>query len=548
MPRHLGRLLVLGFVAAYLVPLGCRPLALPDEVRYAEISREMLATGDWVVPRLLGLLYFEKPVGGYWAGNLAQSAFGHSAFAVRLPSALAAGLCAWILYALVGRVTGDRRKGLLAAAVQLSSVMGWAIATDALLDSMLCGALTSALACAWLASEARGGRARLAWWCAFGVACGAAFLVKGFIALAVPVSFVAPYWLWQRRWRELVGYGLVAVATATVVSLPWALAIHAREPDFWHQFFWNEHVRRFSADDAQHGEAAWYYLPWIACLALPWLAALPGALADAWRAGVRGEDRFRRYLLLAVVMPVALFSASKGKLPTYVLPCLPPLAALVAMRLVDALDAGRERGLVWTARVIVGASVLLLAGLVVARVALAGDPQLAGEDGTLAAAGVLFLAWAALGAAALARRAPLLAAPLGLVPLLAPATPLLVPEALARKQMPEAAIRSAARELPADATIASASVRLALAVAWELERADIVIVGGTSELEYGLARPEAAQRHVVDRDFAAWLAAERARRPVALFALDRKGEHVATFPAPDATVDLRPVWMLRYDR
>jgi 4-amino-4-deoxy-L-arabinose transferase len=78
-------LLWLALLLAYFAVLGCRPLRMPDEVRYAEISREMLDSGDWVVPRLLRLPYFEKPVGGYWLINTSQLVFGHGNFAVAVP-------------------------------------------------------------------------------------------------------------------------------------------------------------------------------------------------------------------------------------------------------------------------------------------------------------------------------------------------------------------------------------------------------------------------------------------------------------------------------
>jgi 4-amino-4-deoxy-L-arabinose transferase len=83
--------LLLFFLLAYLLPLGARDLVLPDETRYAEIPREMIAGGDWIVPRLNGLRYFEKPVLGDWVHAAGQLVFGENNFAVRLPSAPAVG-------------------------------------------------------------------------------------------------------------------------------------------------------------------------------------------------------------------------------------------------------------------------------------------------------------------------------------------------------------------------------------------------------------------------------------------------------------------------
>jgi 4-amino-4-deoxy-L-arabinose transferase len=102
-PRWLALLGFTALIACYGVSLFARPLIAPDEFRYAEVPREMIASGDWIVPRLNGLLYFEKPPLGYWLTALSMRAFSENAAAVRLPFALSTLCCAAIAYALVRR-------------------------------------------------------------------------------------------------------------------------------------------------------------------------------------------------------------------------------------------------------------------------------------------------------------------------------------------------------------------------------------------------------------------------------------------------------------
>ena len=109
--RSLSRekfLILFIFLIAYLLPLGARALTVPDETRYAEIPREMIATGDWMVPHLNGVRYFEKPVMGYWIHAISILIFGENNFAVRFPSALSAGLSAMLIFWLIGRSAGEK--------------------------------------------------------------------------------------------------------------------------------------------------------------------------------------------------------------------------------------------------------------------------------------------------------------------------------------------------------------------------------------------------------------------------------------------------------
>lgn len=337
-------ILVLMYLIIYILPLGIRPVMIPDEARYAEIPREMIAADNWVSPRLNGLRYFEKPVLGYWVTGISMQVFGETAFAMRLPSALSAGLSALALFMLLLRFTQRRTTALNAAMIYLSMLGVFLIGTINILDSVFSFLLTAAFVSFYFSHKETDSKKRLVYLLLLGLFCGGAFLAKGFLAFVLLGAVIGPYVIWQGRWQELFTRGWIALLSAILVIAPWALLVHFQEPEYWHYFFWEEHVKRFASEEAQHAEPIWFYLMFLPLLTLPWIAQLPLALnkllmSEDGSDNAPGKDRdLLKYCILWFSMPFIFFSVSRGKLPTYILPCLAPLAVMLAVGIENYLS------------------------------------------------------------------------------------------------------------------------------------------------------------------------------------------------------------------
>lgn len=519
--RRNALLLITVYLLLYVLPLPIRPLASPDEVRYGEIAREMLASGDWVSPHLNGVRYFEKPALGHWLNAISLAAFGKNAFALRLPAALATGLTAWIVFVLARRFT-SASTAVFATTIFLTTFLVAGVGTFALLDAFLGLFLTAALAAYYVALGAAG-RDRRTWLVACGVACGAAFLVKGFLALAIPVLVAAPYLAANRRWHELLTTPWLPIAVAALVALPWSVLVHLREPDFWQYFFWVEHVQRFTGDDAQHAEPFWYYVAYLPLIGWPWILLLPAAAIGLRRGG--GDRDFVRYLIAWAVLPFLFFSTSQGKLATYVLPCFAPLSILLAAGLERYLTQGRLRSWRFASGIVALAFLAVFAMLLVAQNGAFGVPPFGASEGDrLAVVAASLVVGAAGGVVALASRESRMQ--LGGVAVAGAA--LLIPLHFALPQQaldnfaPSATV---ARYAAGTDTVVVSDAPLFGTAAWALKRADVYVVS-PGEIEYGLSYPEAKQRLLDGPAFAALLAENRGRRDVVLVCVPSTEQHL----------------------
>lgn len=322
--------------------LAQRPLYDPDEGRYAEIPREMLAGGDWVIPHLNGLVYLEKPPLQYWLTALTFGAFGQSEFTARLWTGLS-GYCSLCLVFLVGRRLWGMRAGFKALLLTLASTLFVLLGHQLTLDMVLSTCLLASLACFLMAESevsSTGDRSRRArvWMLGCWTAMALAVMTKGLIGALIPAATLVLYALWQRDFKVFrrlnTRWGLPLFA---LIAGPW-FAMAARANSAFLQFFFvREHFQRFFTPVEHRTEPWWFFAPVLAVGVLPWLPqalrafALPLRLMAPRSSPRRPPFDPARLLWSWCAFVLIFFSTSNAKLITYILPVIPALALLCAV-------------------------------------------------------------------------------------------------------------------------------------------------------------------------------------------------------------------------
>lgn len=339
-PARLLAVCGLAIVVTYLCLLAPFPLSEPDEARYAEIPREMIASGDWVTPRLNYVKYFEKPPLLYWLTAVNFKLFGYSDLVARLWPALF-GLAGILMAALLGRSMYGPGVGGLAAAVLATTPFYFGLSQVLILDMPLSALMTLALGAFWFAYRDAEGRP---WF--VGLLYGAtalAMLTKGPVAVVLIAGIIGAFLVLQRqlgalRW-VLSPWG---IGLFSLIALPWFVLVSYRHPEFIDFFIVKQHLARFLAPD-EHRQSLWFFVPIIVGGMLPWTLFIVFA--------PRITVQFLARLIRQRVSPAALycvvwigvifsfFSLSGSKLATYVLPLFCPLAILTA-RFFEELIAG----------------------------------------------------------------------------------------------------------------------------------------------------------------------------------------------------------------
>lgn len=393
-------LVVLMAAITFFWALGDAPYWDRDEPRNAGCAAEMMARGNWIVPTFNDELRQQKPVLLYWLMGVAYSVFGVNEFAGRFFSAL---LAVGTVVATWGIAQSffDRATALLAGLILSTSVMFCVAARAATPDSLLIFCVTMAL---WffaskLSSAANPFSTRIGF---FGIYLflGLAMLSKGPVGFVLPMAVMGWFLLQQdclhrsqgepsKRWsiwrkvlepfhpirflKTLLSMRpLTGSCVALAVAAPWFIAVGvATDGEFLRRFFFEENFGRATKVLESHSGGLWFYPLAILLGFFPWSIFWGPLVVDLGSQALKRDVKTRnanldagvRFALCWIVVQVVAFSLVKTKLPSYVTPCYPALAMLMAnaiMRLVRS--TGNSPQWIWTA----ANSCLVLSGIGIA--------------------------------------------------------------------------------------------------------------------------------------------------------------------------------------
>ncbi|MFZ1057194.1 MAG: glycosyltransferase family 39 protein [Opitutaceae bacterium] len=334
-------LLAVLFGALFAWRLGSAPLFNPDEGRYAEVPREMIAGRDWVTPHLDGVPYFEKPPLMYWAVAACEEAFGPSEWSVRLAPALFGVAGILMAYSAARRIYG-RDAGFWSAVVLGTSLLYLAIGHLVLLDMAVSVLMSATLFCFILGMREPPGAARR--WLFFGLYASAALatLTKGLMGFLIPGAVMFLWVLLLNQWRRLWPLYLPSgVSLFLVIAAPWHFLAASRNPGWAHFYLVYEHWERFF--DKGHGRWGpfWYFVPILILGLFPWTGFLWSSFRDALAGGWsrRRENAEAWFFTIWAVFIFLFFSKSQSKLPPYILPVFPAVAVVMGRWLAATLPA-----------------------------------------------------------------------------------------------------------------------------------------------------------------------------------------------------------------
>jgi 4-amino-4-deoxy-L-arabinose transferase-like glycosyltransferase len=296
-----------------------------DEAKNAECAREMLVSGDYIMPYFNGQLRTDKPPLHYFFMAAAYKMFGVSAFSARFFSVVFGALTILISFLFCRKYLGEK-AGWLTSMVLLSSLHFNFQMRMSVPDPYLIFFMTAGFMCfyTFLVEKRK-------FWILLMYGCfGLGLLTKGPIAVALPGLIMLVFLIWTKRfnWAMIRSFQIPAgIIIILLISLPWYWLNYKASNGLWTEgFFFKHNLQRFS--DTMEGHGGFFLLPLIMVIAglLPLGIFCIQAMFLAWKQRANEVLLFCLCIVLGIIM---FFSFSQTKLPNYTAPAYPFIAILL---------------------------------------------------------------------------------------------------------------------------------------------------------------------------------------------------------------------------
>lgn len=320
----------------YFVNLGQWDLWSPDEPRYAEVSREMVSGGDWILMHRNGELYTDKPPLFFWFNGITSFLWqGVTPFSVRFPSALFGTLTVLLTF-FIGRRLYSSRTGFLSGLILATSFQFAYLSTRGNIDTTLTFFTTASILCfiQWYQSNQEGeislkGMKGLSFY-GYYVGMALATLAKGPVGFILPLLVTLLFLLVQKDWKGIKAMRLLpGILLFLAIVLSWYLpAVLMGGKDYLNATLLHHSFDRFAKGSA-HIRPIYYYLYQFPPNFLPWIIFLPAAMAYGFSRAMIAKRKEFLFLMIWFICIFGFFTLSKGKRGLYFLPLFPAVSLMV---------------------------------------------------------------------------------------------------------------------------------------------------------------------------------------------------------------------------
>ncbi len=320
---------LLSFIFLF-VGMGAYPLVDVDETRYAVMSRDLLHH-NWNFLMLNGVPFIEKPPLYFWITAFSIKLFGFHEYAIRLPMSILATLTVFFTY-YIGKKIKTPKFGFYTATIMMANVFFIMLTRVAIIDMVFTALLTWTIYFGLLTEFVKDNNKKWCW-TAFYLCMSFAFLAKGLLAIVFPCAIIGIHRIINKSVKEIFKpqYILSGLVLFLLINLPWHLAMY-KEYGFefiWVYFILHHFERLVNADALGKTRPFLYFIPVFFVGFLPWSLHFIGAIVDFFKKKMF-EDKYVLFFAIYFIIIFGLFSVASGKLPTYVLPAVPPAAFLTA--------------------------------------------------------------------------------------------------------------------------------------------------------------------------------------------------------------------------